>query len=65
MTAKLRFKRAVRRLWSRGIYPGPTALNRELHGHSSNNLGGCQPRWRRDVMRELGIPLQRKPRKHR
>ena len=61
--AEKRFKRAVRSLWSRGYYPSPTRLNVLLHDRASDNLGGCQPRWRREVMAELEIPLQRRPRR--
>jgi hypothetical protein len=62
MNAEARFKRTVRKLHSDGVYPTPTVLNRILHGTKSSNLGGEQPRWRREVMAELGVPLMRRPR---
>jgi hypothetical protein len=59
LNAEQRFKRAVVVLWHKGVYPGPTALNERLSGRRSRHLGGCRPRWRREVFAELGIPLQR------
>lgn len=60
MSTETRFKNAVRALHSRGVYPGPTALNHELGRDKvrSNNLSGRETRWRREVMEELGIPLK-------
>lgn len=59
--AELRVKDCIRRLHAAGIYPGPTAINiwlgrKRVH---MNQLNGKETRWRREVMRELGILLQR------
>ena len=59
MNAEQRFKAAVRELHAAGIYPGPTALNEKLSGRRSRHLGGCRPRWRREVFEELGVKLKR------
>lgn len=57
--AEERFKNCVKSLWDRGIYPGPTAINIELRESQSNHLNGRETKWRREVMKELGIPLLR------
>ncbi len=61
-TAEKKFKRAVRSLWAKGLYPSPRLLNEKVHGRRSSNLGGKEPQWRREVFRDLGIPLQRRRR---
>lgn len=55
-----RVRRAVRFLWSRGIYPGPAAMGVRLHGHSLSSLNGRETRWRNLEMRRLRIPRQRR-----
>lgn len=57
-----RIKRAVRWLWSRGIYPGPTAVSLRLHGHTrpSRSLNGKETKIRNELLLELGISRQRK-----
>lgn len=57
--AEQRFKKAVADLHARGVYPGPTALNKELSGRASRHLGGCRPRWRREEFARLGIKFKR------
>lgn len=59
MTAEQKFKRAVQTLWVKGYYPSPTRLNHVVHNRDSSNLNGNESRWRREVMAQLGIPLQR------
>lgn len=59
VTAEMRFKECVRSLHMRGIYPGPTAINAELHGKISNHLNGRECRWRYEVFDELNIPYLR------
>lgn len=57
--AEEKFKQTVRDLHKEGIYPGPTILNERLHGHRSNSINGRETRWRREIMKELGIKMQR------
>ena len=57
---RARFLAAVLFLWKADVYPSPTALNMALHGRRSNNLSGRETTWRRALMKEFGIPLQRK-----
>jgi hypothetical protein len=59
-TYKERVEAAVRSLWSRGLYPSPTAVNRAIGRTPSSNLGGQGPKFRRDEMCRIGIPFQRK-----
>lgn len=56
-----RVRRAVRWLWSRGIYPGPDAVSLRMHGHtrSSHSLNGRETTIRNNMMVELGITRQR------
>jgi len=59
--AEQKFKAVVRALWAGGTYPGPTAINRAFGRTNVNqrNLNGDETRWRREVMRDLGIPYAR------
>ena len=57
--AERMFKAVIRSLYSQGIYPSPTTLNLSIHGKKSSNLNGRETRWRREVMKELNIPLKR------
>jgi hypothetical protein len=57
-----RVKRAVRWLWSKGLYPGVWAVGMRVHGTARRDLNDRECRWRREVMLELGIPLQRRRR---
>lgn len=66
LTAEERFKVIVDQLIDNGIYPGPTAINRALEqyafvkrGGRTNHLNGRETKWRREVMYQRGIPLQR------
>lgn len=55
-----RADRAVRFLWSRGIYPGPAAMGLRLYGHPVRSLSGLETSVRNGVMVELRIPRQRR-----
>lgn len=55
----VRVERAVRWLWSRGIYPSPAAVGLRLYGRASRSLSGEVTAVRNRVMEELGIPPQR------
>jgi hypothetical protein len=59
MTAEEKFKQVIRMLHKKGVYPAPTMLNMMIHGHNSDNINGRETKWRREMMKELGIPLQR------
>lgn len=59
-TASARVARAVRWLWSRGIYPGPAAMGLRLHGRARRDLNGREVPIRNRVMQELGIARQRR-----
>lgn len=59
MNAEQKFKQIVNQLIDRGVYPGPTAINVEVHGYKSNQLNGRETRWRREVMKERGVKLLR------
>jgi len=54
-----RIERAVRWLWSRGIYPGPSAVSLRLHGHANRTIDGFETIVRNRLMKELKIPRQR------
>lgn len=54
-----RIERAVRWLWSRGIYPGPAAVSLRLHGHATRTINGKETAIRNRILFELGIPRQR------
>lgn len=58
-TAEERFKKIVNSIIDRGVYPGPTIINVEVHGYKSNHLNGRETRWRREVMKERNIELLR------
>jgi len=60
-TLEGRFKRAMCGVILLGLYPSPTALNAVLHGHRSRNLNGRECVWRREVMKAVGLKLQRSP----
>lgn len=51
--------RATRWLWSRGIYPGPSAVTMRLHGRSRRDLNGVETKARNETMIALGITRQR------
>lgn len=55
-----RIERAVRWLWSRGIYPGPAALTLRLHGRARRDLNGIETKVRNRLLVELGIGRQRR-----
>lgn len=57
-----RTERAVRWLWSRGIYPGPAAVSLRLHGHvrPSRTLNGVETKVRNRILGELGVGRQRR-----
>lgn len=55
-----RVERAVRWLWSRGLYPGPSAVSLRLHGRATRTINGVETKVRNRLMQELGIPRQRK-----
>jgi hypothetical protein len=55
------FKETVRGLIERGVYPGPTAINRALgrdYYRVMNTIGGRECQWRREVCNELGFRLK-------
>lgn len=59
--AEKQFKTIVRRLVDRGVYPGPTAINRArlgTHAGQENNINGRECRWRRETLLELGFFYQ-------
>lgn len=58
-----RVARAVRWLWSRGIYPGPSAVTLRLHGRARRDLNGVEARVRNRLLGELGIGRQRRVRR--
>lgn len=59
-TYKARVERAVRWLWSRGIYPGPAAVSLRLHGHATRSINGRETSIRNRLMVELRIRRQRR-----
>lgn len=54
-----RAARATRWLWSRGIYPSPSAVNMRMRGWTRDCLNGVETKARNAVMAELGISRQR------
>lgn len=60
-TLEGRTKRAILGLIVLGLYPSPTAINAVVHGHRSRNLNGREVVWRREVMKKVGLKLQRSP----
>lgn len=48
--AELRFKEEACRQVAHGTHPTPTSMNQAIHGHRSNNLGGKQSKWIREVV---------------
>lgn len=56
---EVRVERAVRWLWSHGLYPGPAAVSLRLHGHANRTINGVETKVRNRLMKELGIPRQR------
>ena len=56
-----RVKRATVWLWSRCIYPTPSAVNLRVRGKTRNNLNGVEVKARDSVLNEKRIPM---PRKH-
>jgi hypothetical protein len=62
-TREQRIRRAVRWLWSRGIYPGPAALSLRLHGHTrgSRTLNGVETKLRNEMLESMNIGRQRAP----
>lgn len=54
-----RVKRATRWLWSRGIYPSPSAVNVRMRGWTRDCLNGIETKARNSVMAELKITRQR------
>lgn len=61
-TIQQRVERAVRFLWSRGIYPGPAAVCLRLRGNTrpSRTLNGAETKVRNRLLLELGIGRQRR-----
>ena len=59
-TRQQRIQRAVRWLWSRGIYPGPAAMGLRLYGHRVRDLGGLETKVRNETLLLLGISRQRR-----
>lgn len=56
-----RVERAVRYLWSRGIYPSPTAVQMRLRGslRRTASLNGIETTTRNRMLKELGIGRQK------
>lgn len=58
-----RAARATHWLWSRGIYPSPSAVNMRMRGATRDCLNGVETTARNAVMAELGIQRQRRDRR--
>lgn len=54
-----RVERATRWLWSRGVFPSPSAVNVRMRGRTRDCLNGIETKARNGVMKDLGIPRQR------
>lgn len=59
-TVAQRAERATRWLWSRAIYPTPSAVNLRMRGATRDCLNGVETKARGRVLRELKIPFLRK-----
>lgn len=62
VSEEAKFKAAVQALIDRGVFPGPTAINRELgHGHYRwlRLLSGRESSWRIAVMKANGFVFTR------
>ena len=59
-TVARRAERATRYLWSRGIYPTPSAVNLRMRGRTRDCLNGIETKARNAVLEELKIPMLRK-----
>jgi len=55
-----RAARATRWLWSKGVYPSPSAVNMRMRGETRDCLNGIETKARNAVMLELGIQRQRR-----
>ena len=55
----VRIKRAVRWLWSRGVYPGPAAMGLRLHGRVRRDLNGVETKVRNEMLLIMNISRQR------
>lgn len=60
-----RAKRATRWLWSRGVYPSPSAVNMRMRGWTRDCLNGIETKARNAVMAELKITRQRNDKRFR
>lgn len=60
-----RAQRATRWLWSRGIYPSPSAVCMRMRGWVRDNLNGVETKSRNEVMAELKITRQRRDNRFR
>jgi len=58
-TVAQRAGRATRWLWSRGIYPSPSAVNMRMRGQPRDCLNGIETTARNEVVDQLGITRQR------
>lgn len=58
-----RAERAARWLWSRGIYPSPSAVSMRMRGRTRDCLNDVETKARNAVLAELGVPYQRKDRR--
>lgn len=54
-----RIRRAVKFLWSRGIYPGPAAMCLRLHGKIRRDLNSVEAKIRNEMLTLIKIPRQR------
>ena len=59
-TVAQRTYRATRWLWSRGVYPSPSAVNCRMRGETRDCLNGIETKVRNMVMNEIGISRQRR-----
>jgi hypothetical protein len=58
-TLEERVERAVRWLWSRGLYPGPSAVTMRLHGKARRDLNDRETKVRNRLLEQLKIGRQR------
>ena len=60
-----RVRRATRWLWSRGVYPSPSAVCMRMRGWTRDCLNGIETKARNEVMAELKITRQRRDKRFR
>ncbi len=55
-----RVARATRWLWSRCIYPTPSAVNLRMRGKTRDCLNGIETTVRNEILDAIGVPMPRK-----